>query len=65
LPTSEFVTLKIYNMAGQEVATLLADNLEAGDYNFTWDSQAVAGGVYFYKLQAGTFQQVRKMMLIK
>ena len=65
IPNSEYVTLKIYNLLGQEVATLVSDNLNAGDYTYSWNAESLAGGVYFYKIQAGSYQEVRKMAYLK
>ena len=65
VPKSEKVTLKIYNLLGQEVATLVSDNLNAGDYTYSWNAESLAGGVYIYKVQAGSFLQVRKMVFLK
>lgn len=78
IPKSEFVTLKIYNSIGQEVASLVSDNLSAGNYTYSWNAGPLAGGVYFYKIQAGDpstnspegqagqgFSQIRKMVYLK
>ena len=66
IPKSEFVTLKVYNILGEEVATLVAEKLAAGSYKYDWSRTAgMASGVYLYRIQAGTFQQIKKMILIK
>jgi len=65
IPKTEFVTLKIYNMLGQEVATLVSDKLNTGDYTYSWNAGSLACGVYIYKIQAGSFLQVRKMVYLK
>lgn len=65
VPKNSFVTLKIYNVLGQEVATLFAGNQRAGSYIATFDATKFASGVYFYRLQAGTFSSVKKMVLMK
>ena len=73
IPKTEFVTLKIYNLLGQEVTTLVSDKLKAGSYNYSWDAGLLASGVYIYKIQAGdpsagsgqAFQKVRKMVYLK
>jgi M6 family metalloprotease-like protein len=64
------VTLTIYNISGQVVRKLVDESLEARSYGITWDGrndagQAVSSGVYFYKLTAGDFQDVRKLVLTK
>jgi len=65
IPTNEFVTLKIYNILGSEVATLVNENLSAGSYRFIFDSQNLASGVYLYELNAGNFRETKKMNLLK
>jgi hypothetical protein len=65
IPNSEFVTLKIYNILGSEIAKIVSENLSAGSYNFNFDAQNLASGVYFYELKAGTFTQIKKMNLLK
>lgn len=64
------VTMKIYNIAGQEVATIVNGFQEAGSYQVRWDGtnnfgSKVAAGLYIYRLEAGPFTSVKKMMLIK
>ena len=65
LPKSVFMTLKIYNILGQEVATLVSERLAAGNYKYEWDASGLASGVYMYRLEAGKFKQVRKMLLVR
>lgn len=71
LPEKQRVTLKIYDLLGREVATLAEDVLkEPGYHVLTWDGrdandQPVASGLYIYRLQAGTFTEARKMLLVK
>jgi hypothetical protein len=65
IPNSNFVTLKVYNILGSEVATLVNDNLSAGLYRFNFDAQNLASGVYLYELNAGNFREVKKMNLLK
>jgi Secretion system C-terminal sorting domain len=65
VPKNSFVTLKVYNVLGQEVATLFSGMQKAGNYVATFDANRFASGVYFYRLQAGTFSSVKKMMLLK
>ncbi|MBS1515195.1 MAG: T9SS type A sorting domain-containing protein, partial [Bacteroidetes bacterium] len=59
IPQSGFVTLKIYNMLGKEVATLVSSNLSAGSYNYDFNASNLASGIYFYKLEAGNFSEVK------
>jgi len=65
LPKAEFVTLKIYNILGEEVATLVQDKLQAGNHTYQFDGGDLASGVYVYRIEAGGFQDVKKMLLIK
>jgi hypothetical protein len=66
LPYSGFVTLKIYNILGEEVATLVSKKLSAGKYKYDWDASSVASGVYLYRLEAGNnFRKTKKLILLK
>ena len=59
------VTLKIYNVLGQEVMTLVNQQLNAGSYNYTFDASRLSSGVYIYTISAGNFFQTKKMVLMK
>lgn len=59
------VTLKIYNMLGKEVATLINKQQPPGDYKIKWDASDYPSGVYFYKLQAGNYSTTKKLILIR
>jgi hypothetical protein len=70
LPETENVSLQIYNTRGQLVRVLCDRVLDAGEHVFSWDGsdnrgEAVASGLYFYRVVAGTFQHTRKMMLLR
>lgn len=65
LPKTSNVTLKIFNILGEEVATLVSDKLTAGSYTYEWDASNMASGVYLYKLEAEGFVQTKKMILMK
>jgi len=65
LTEQSFVSLKVYDITGREVANVLSKNLSAGTYNQTWNAENLASGVYFYRLDAGTFTQTKKLTLIK
>ena len=64
-PVSSHQTLKIYDVLGNEVATLVNEYRNAGSYEVDFNASALSSGVYFYKLQAGDFVQTKKMMLVK
>lgn len=65
LPMSSDVSLKIYDILGKEVKTLVDQNQPAGSYEVRFDASQLATGVYIYRLSAGNFTSVKKMMLIK
>ncbi len=58
-------TLKVYNIMGQEVATLVDEIKEPGYYTATWNASDMPSGIYFYHLTAGDFSQTRRMILLK
>ena len=62
---SRFVTLKIYDVLGKEVTTLVNEKLSAGEYEAIFNAGGLASGIYFYKLVAGDFLDVKRMVLIK
>jgi peptidoglycan/xylan/chitin deacetylase (PgdA/CDA1 family) len=65
LPESEFVTLKVVNTAGQEVASLIQSVQPAGENQVTWTAEGLPSGIYLYTLQAGKFSETRKLLLNK
>jgi hypothetical protein len=65
LHETEFITLKVYNIIGQEVATLVNGTLETGSYEVSFNAENLNSGVYFYTLQVGSFTRTKKMILLK
>ncbi len=65
LARTGFVSLKVYDMLGREVATLVNQELTPSSYTMTWNAANVASGVYLYKLTSGGVTETRKMVLIK
>jgi len=65
IPTAETVSLKVYDVLGKEVATLVSGRQEAGNYAVPFNASGLSSGMYFYRLQAGSFVETRKMMLVK
>ncbi|UCF64818.1 MAG: T9SS type A sorting domain-containing protein, partial [bacterium] len=65
LPKSCEVTLKIYNILGEEVETLLSAFLYSGLYSKQWNAAEMPGGIYYYRIQAGNYREVKKMILLK
>ena len=66
IPRSEQVTLVIYDLVGKEVARLVnGENMNAGVHTIEFNASTLASGVYIYRIEAGTFTDSKKMMLIK
>jgi hypothetical protein len=65
LPVASEVSLKVYDVLGREVMTLVNGRQDAGSYNLTLNAANLSSGVYFYRLQAGNFVATKKMMLVK
>jgi hypothetical protein len=57
--------LNIYNILGEEVATLVSERLSAGSYTYQYNASKLASGIYLYKLQAGNYAATKKMILIR
>jgi hypothetical protein len=65
LPITNYVDLSIYNNLGQKIASLINKRQNAGYYQVEWDATNFASGIYYYRIQAGEFHDVKKMILIK
>jgi hypothetical protein len=65
VPSASNVSLKIYDMLGNEIITLVNENLQSGVYEVKFDASTLSSGVYFYSLNAGSFTATKKMMLVK
>jgi len=65
IPQNSKVTLKVYDVSGKEVATLVNGNYSPGKYLVTFNGSNFASGVYFYELTAGNYKQTNKMLLVK
>jgi predicted GH43/DUF377 family glycosyl hydrolase len=65
LPASHFVTLKVYNILGKEISTLVSNKLNQGNHTYTFNGKNLASGIYYYQLTAGEFHQVKKMILLR
>ncbi|RJP77404.1 MAG: T9SS C-terminal target domain-containing protein [Candidatus Zixiibacteriota bacterium] len=65
LPAAGLVSLRVYDTAGREVATLVNGWEEAGSHEVTFDGTGLAAGIYFAKLEAGEHRVVQKMVLMK
>ncbi len=64
-PVGSHQTLKVYDVLGNEVATLVDEFREAGRYEITFDASNLSSGIYFYRVQAGSFVETKKMILVK
>jgi len=62
---NQFVTLKVYDVLGNEVAILVDKEMQPGNYEVEFNALSLTSGVYFYSLQAGEFYDVKKMILMK
>ena len=65
LPKDVLVSIKIFDILGREVRTLVNDYKTAGSYTISFNGADLSSGIYYYKIKAGDFEQVRKMMLLK
>jgi murein tripeptide amidase MpaA len=65
IPSSEYVSLTIYDVLGNKVAELVNERKDAGMYKINFDASALTSGIYIYKLQAGSFVQTKKLMVLK
>ncbi|MFA7288321.1 MAG: T9SS type A sorting domain-containing protein [Melioribacteraceae bacterium] len=65
LTKTSIASLKVYDILGREVATLVNKELNPGNYNFQFNGSRLSSGIYFYRLQTGEFTQTKKMLLIK
>ena len=65
IPQTEFVTVKVYNIVGHEIITLINDELSSGNHSIQWDGSHQPSGLYFIQIGSGSFIQTKKMVLLK
>ncbi len=65
LPKSGYVTVKVFNTLGEEIQTLVDQDLLPGNYRVQLDARSLASGVYFYRMVTSRFQQTREMIVIR
>jgi hypothetical protein len=65
VPLTSFVSLKVFDLLGREVATLVNEELTPGSYEKPFDGSGLASGVYLYRLQSGSFMQTKKLLLLR
>ena len=65
IPKASFVTLRVYNILGQEVMTLVNEDKKVGRYEVEFNAPTLSSGIYFYRLRAGEHVSTRKFVLLK
>ena len=65
LPSKSFVSLVVYDVTGRKVATIISEDMSAGNYTRQWNAQGLSSGIYFYRLQAGNFTETKKLVLLQ
>jgi len=65
VPKTSFVTIKVFNIIGKEIAALVNGNKKSGDYSVKFNAINLSSGIYFYRMQAGSFVETKKLILIK
>jgi hypothetical protein len=65
LPSRSFVTLKIFDVMGRDVATIASEEFPSGSYSRTWNAKGVPSGVYFYRLQADAYSETKRLVLLR
>jgi hypothetical protein len=65
IPFAAKVDLKIFDLMGKEVAAVVSAEQEAGTHMASWDASAVVSGTYFYRLRAGSFEETKKLMVVR
>jgi hypothetical protein len=65
LPKPSNVTIEVYSTIGQKIQTLLNEKMPAGSHQVEFNAQYLSSGVYFYKIEASEFQDVKKMILLR
>ena len=65
IPYRTYVSIKVFNLIGQEVATIVSEMMDAGSYSRIWNAASLPSGVYFYRLQTESFNAIKRLILIK
>ena len=65
IPELSFTTLKVFDLLGREISTLISEDKSSGAYEVKFDASSLPSGIYFYNLQAGKFNETKKMILLK
>ncbi len=65
IPKHALVNIKIYNVLGKEISTLVNEEFKAGAYQIQLNAKSLSSGLYFYRISAGSFMQTRKLLVVK
>ena len=65
LPSKSFVSLKVFDVIGRKVATIVSEELSAGNHSRKWNAANITSGMYFYVLNAGSFSETKKLVLLR
>ena len=65
LLSKSFVSLKVYDMLGREIATIASEEMSAGYHSRQWNAANMSSGIYFYRMQAGSYSETRKLVLLR
>ena len=65
VPVSGFVSLKVYNVLGREIATIVNEQKNPGAYSVQWNASAQPSGVYYYRMLTGSFSETKKLVLVR
>jgi hypothetical protein len=65
LATKSYVTLKVFDLIGREIETLVSEELTEGNHSYRWNAMNVPSGVYFYRLQAGLYSETKKLLILR
>jgi hypothetical protein len=65
LPASAFVVLKVFDVRGREIQTLVNERQNAGNHSVRFNASKLPSGVYFYKIEAGAYRDIKKLLLLK
>jgi ligand-binding sensor domain-containing protein len=65
LPRRAFTVVKVFNILGKEIATLVSQDLLPGRHNITWNAEGMPSGIYFYRLETGVFVETRKLIVLR
>jgi hypothetical protein len=65
LLSKSFVSLKIFDALGREISTIVSEDLSAGNYSRQWEASGYPSGIYFYRIQVGSFSETKKLVLLR